>query len=63
MYTKLTAPQGHYYTQAAEVAPANRIFASQVALGKLDKEANWRLADQAEKDAVEAALKAAEEEA
>ena len=60
MYTKLTAPDGHFYTQAAEVDPAARIFATVVCLGKFDKEENWRLADEAEKAAVEAELAARE---
>lgn len=63
MYTKMTAPEGHFYTQAKEVAPAARIFATVVCLGKYDSADNWRLADAAEKEAVEAALKAAKEEA
>lgn len=56
MYTKLTAPDGHFYTQAASVDPAARIFATVVCLGKFDNEENWRLADEAEKAAVEAEL-------
>lgn len=57
---KLTAPDGHYYTQAATVPAKERIFAVEVYLGKYDSPENWRLADEAEKEATEKEVEAAE---
>ena len=47
----LKAPDGYYYTQAADVPAPERIFADSVYLGPYDAPENWRLADQEEKDA------------
>lgn len=58
---KLTAPDGHFYTQAATVPAKERIFAVEVYLSKYDAPENWRLADEAEKDAVLAELEAEKE--
>ena len=58
MNRKLTAPEGHYYTQAADVEPARRIFATVVCLGKYDAPENWRLTDAEEKASVEAEIAA-----
>lgn len=46
---KLVAPEGYYYTQVAEVAPADRIFSVLIFLGDLDSPENWRLVSEAEK--------------
>lgn len=51
---ELHAPDGKFYTQAATVPAKERIFATAVYLGKYDHAENWRLADTAEKEAVEA---------
>ena len=51
---KLEAPEGQYYTQAGTIDPRYRIFAAVIYLGRYDDEGNWRLADEAEKAAVEA---------
>ena len=59
---QLTAPQGQYYTQAADVEPMARIFARQLSLADIDSEDNWRLATQEEKDAVTAEVEALLEE-
>ncbi len=57
---KLTAPDGHYYTQAATVPAKERIFATVVYLGKYDAPDNWRLADESEKEATEKEVEAEE---
>lgn len=49
----LIAPDGKFYTQAADVPVEERVYASEVYLGKYDKPENWRLADAAEKEAWE----------
>ncbi len=51
---KLIAPDGQYYTQAADVPAEQRVFASVVYLGIYDAPENWRLTDADEKDAWEA---------
>lgn len=57
---KLIAQDGFYYTQAAAVPAKERIFATVVYLGKYDAPENWRLADEAEKEATEKEVEAAE---
>lgn len=39
----LKATDGYKYTQAEEVPIEERIFASELCLGKFDKEENWKL--------------------
>ena len=46
---KMIAPDGQYYTQAANVPAQERVFAKIVFLGKYDAPENWRLADELEK--------------
>lgn len=41
-YTVLTADEGKFLTQVAEVAIDRRIIATKVALGRNDSAANWR---------------------
>ena len=62
MGKKLIAPEGQFYTQAADVEPAARIFATMVVLGKWDAPENWRLADMDERIATEAVAAAEREE-
>lgn len=49
----LIAPDGKFYTQAADVPANERIFATEIYLGKYDAPENWRLADAEEKEAWE----------
>ena len=51
---RLEAPEGYYYTQAGVIDPRYRVFATVLKLGRYDDEKNWRLADEAEKVALEA---------
>lgn len=55
----LHAQDGKFYTQAADVPAEERVFATEVFLGIYDAPENWRLADAAEKEAVEAEIAAA----
>lgn len=55
---RLKAPDGQYYTQAADVPAKERVFANVVYLGAPDSPDNWRLAEASERAAVEAQLEA-----
>lgn len=50
---KLEAPDGYYYTQAADVEKEMRIYAKILFLANNDSEENYRLATEAEKKAWE----------
>lgn len=50
---KMIAPDGKFFTQAADVPAEERIYATILYLGKYDSPDNWRLASAAEKRAWE----------
>ncbi len=56
----LTPEEGMYLTQTAEVGDNNRVFATELMLGKADSEENWREAGLDEKEAFDARMSAAE---
>ena len=56
----LHAQDGQFYTQAADVPANERIFATEIYLGIYDAPENWRLADEAEKEATEKEVEATE---
>lgn len=58
---KIIAPDGKYYTQAADVPFEERVYANIVYLGKYDSPENWRLAEAEEKDAWEEEMRRREE--
>ncbi|MBR6746524.1 MAG: hypothetical protein IKL83_04015 [Muribaculaceae bacterium] len=57
----LTAEEGKYLTQMADVAIEERIVAQTIALGRNDSADNWREIDKAEADAYRKAQAEAEE--
>lgn len=52
--TQLMAEDGYYLTQAADVAPADRIVTAVVTLASNDSAAAWREIPAAEGDAIRA---------
>lgn len=52
--TILTASEGHWLTQAAEVDIAERALERKVAVGSTDSPANWREIDETEAAAIRA---------
>lgn len=57
----LTPDEGKYLTQVAEVGDNNRLYSTELWLGKADAKTNWREADEAEKAEFEERTKPKEE--